>query len=135
MNKALRWMWLVLALAVIYAGTTLFLRWRTNRSIEQSAAQKSTEDDRKVLDHVGGGEMKILSFYASPVKVAKGGKVLLCYGVAFAKSVSIEPQVEPIKPALSQCVEVRPAATTKYTLTATDDRGRVEKRVVDVAVR
>ncbi len=135
MRKALPWMWVVVALAAIYAGTTLFLRWRSNQSIERSAERKATEDDRKVLDRLGGGEMKILSFYADPAVVRKGSKGLLCYGVAFAQSVRIEPDVEPVKPALSRCVDIHPTAPAKYTLTATDARGGVETRTVDVSVR
>ncbi|MGO9097044.1 MAG: hypothetical protein ACLQGV_17710 [Bryobacteraceae bacterium] len=41
-----------------------------------------------------GSEVKILQFYASPSVVAKGQQAILCYGVANAKTVRLEPTTE-----------------------------------------
>ena len=62
--------------------------------------------------------VKVLQFYSAAQAVEPRGKTLLCYGVENAVSVRIVPDVEPIKPALSRCVEVAPARTTEYRLTA-----------------
>ncbi len=62
--------------------------------------------------------VKILQFYSAAGAIEPGGKALLCYGVENAASVRIAPDVEPVKPALSRCLEVAPARTTQYTLTA-----------------
>lgn len=63
-------------------------------------------------------QVKILQFYSAAGAVEPGGKTLLCYGVENAASVHIVPDVEPVKPALSRCIEVSPPRTTRYTLTA-----------------
>ena len=125
---------MLVAVIVIYAGATVLLRWRGNKAIDEAAALKRAESDRKIVEQLGGGEMKVLLFYASPPALTRGEKGLLCYGVANAKAVRIEPNVEEIKPAISRCVEVKPSAATTYTLTAADADGRVETRTLSVAV-
>lgn len=136
MQKALRWMWLLGVVAAIYAGGTLFMRWNHNKKIEQAAVQQEAEADRKIVDQYGGGEMKVLTFYADPPVIKAGSKGLLCYGVASAKTVRIEPNVEPVNPSLSRCVEIKPTGPkTTYTMTATDARGRSDTRTLEVAVR
>lgn len=59
---------------------------------------------------------RILNFYASPSSMEKGGDVLLCYGVEGASWVKVDPPVEDLKPSLSRCFQVKPEATTVYTL-------------------
>ena len=135
MRKTLRWTWLLVLAAVLYSGSVLFLRWRQNRAAEEDAIQAEAKADREVLDRLGGGELKILMFYANPPSIPRGGEGLLCYGVASAKAVRIEPAVESIAPSLSRCVKVEPKANTIYTLTASDAKGRVETRSVEVTVR
>jgi hypothetical protein len=48
----------------------LFSRWQKNLSIERRAreekAEKQSESDRIVLEQLGGKELAIQSFYASP---------------------------------------------------------------------
>ncbi len=113
----------------------LMLRWQGRRAAELEATRQEAEADRQVLNQLGGGELKILAFYADPPVIRRGGKGLLCYGVAAATSVSVEPRVEDIHPSLSHCVEVKPIASTKYKLRATDAKGKVEIREVGVDVR
>lgn len=73
---------------------------------------------------------KITQFYASPAAVPPGDRSLLCYGVEGAESVSLTPEVEAIKPALSRCIEVRPKTTTEYVLSARSPAGQTEARTV-----
>lgn len=73
---------------------------------------------------------KITQFYASPAAVPSGDRSLLCYGVEGAASVSLTPEVEAIKPALSRCIEVRPKTTTEYVLSARSPAGQTEARTV-----
>jgi hypothetical protein len=61
---------------------------------------------------------KITLFYASPPTIALGERSLLCYGVEEATAVKIEPELEPIKPSFSRCIEAHPKVTTTYRLTA-----------------
>lgn len=46
----------------------------------------------------------------------------------------IDPPVEKLNPALTRCIEVTPAATTSYTLTAEDSAGAAVKQTVEVTV-
>ena len=47
----------------------------------------------------------------------------MCYGVANAKTVSIDPPVEGVWPSVARCLNVSPRRTTVYTLTASDGAG------------
>ena len=135
LKRALRWTWVLVAAVLIYAAATVLLRWRANRAIDEASALKRAESDRKILEQLGGDQMKVLTFYANPPVLTRGERGLLCYGVANTKAVRIEPQVEEIKPALSRCIEVKPSTSTTYTLTASDAAGRVETRAVEIVVR
>jgi hypothetical protein len=131
----LRWTWVLVAMAVVYAAVTLISRRQANRAIEEAALDRRAEADRQIVDQLGGGELKILTLYANPPVLARGQKGLLCYGVASAETVRIEPGVEGVGPALSRCVEIRADRDTTYTLTATDAKGRTESRTVELRVR
>jgi len=61
--------------------------------------------------------------------------VVMCYGVSNAVQVKIEPEVEPIKPALSHCLEVFPKKTTTYTLKADDAKGNSKSASLTIKVR
>jgi hypothetical protein len=78
--------------------------------------------------------VKILQFYAGSPSVARGEKVLLCYGVENARAVRITPDVEPVKPAYNRCIEVEPRRTTEYTLTAEGEDGKTATAAFTVAV-
>lgn len=113
----------VLIIAAIYAGWTVFSRSQQNRRAEQAAKQAEVDADRRVVNALGGDQLKILAFYASPGIVKRGQKSLVCYGVSNAKTVSIEPHIDDITPSLSRCLDVVPKRTTEYKLTAEDAKG------------
>jgi hypothetical protein len=130
----------------LLVGTTLFVvlwilysRWQENRVIEQrtrdEASRKQTENDRLALEQFGGKELAIQSFYASPGAVRKGESVQLCYGVANAKEVKLEPQPNAVWPSYARCVNVSPAKTTTYTLTISDASGNTKTQSLEVVVR
>lgn len=127
---------IAVALAV---GWILFSRWQENKQIDrQSTEQKSEkqrESDRAALDQLGGKELDIQSFYASPGVVDRGGSVQLCYGVANAKTVKLEPQPNPVWPSYSRCVDISPKKTTTYTLTIEDGAGHTKSQTLEVKVR
>ena len=77
----------------------------------------------------------ITMFVASASEVPAGMPVTLCYGAPEAKSVSIEPAVEVLKPTRRNCFIVKPAQTTTYTLTARAPDGYVETAQVTVKIR
>lgn len=78
--------------------------------------------------------VRISQFYGSPSRIGKGDSTDLCYGVDGASTLRLEPAVEQVWPALSRCFEVKPAATTTYTLIAADASGHSvsEKTTIEV---
>jgi hypothetical protein len=71
--------------------------------------------------------LQLIMFYASPARVVEGDRVSICYGVAQAKSVRIDPPIEEITPSLNRCLSAYPEKSTTYTLTATDAQGQVKQ--------
>jgi hypothetical protein len=129
----------VLGLAVLIIGAIFFSRWWENRSFERRAAQgraeKQRQQDREALEQLGGKELAIQSFYATPGAIRRGETVKLCYGVANAKTVTLEPQSNPVWPSSARCVDVTPAKTTTYTLTIADASGHTQSQTLEVQVR
>lgn len=78
--------------------------------------------------------LKIIMFYAAPGVVERGEATIMCYGVANADRVRIDPPVAALKPALNRCIEIKPAATTTYTLTAENDRGEAQSQALEITV-
>jgi hypothetical protein len=131
--------WAALAIAALVVVGILFSRWQENRGIEKRAkeerTQKQQEQDRLALEQLGGKELAIQNFYASPGVIRRGETVQLCYGVANAKTVKLEPQPNPVWPSYSRCVDVTPTKSTTYTLTVTDVAGNTRTQTLDVKVR
>lgn len=128
-----------LAIAALMVFGIFFSRWWQNRSIEyrakEAAAEKQRADDRATLDQMGGKELAIQTFYAMPGEIRRGQSIQLCYGVANAKSVKLEPQSSPVWPSYSRCVNDSPAKTTTYTLTIADAAGNTKSQSLTVQVR
>jgi hypothetical protein len=131
--------WAALGIAALVVGWILFSRWYENRGIEKRAkeerTQKQQEQDRMALEQLGGKELAIQNFYASPGEIRPGETAQLCYGVANAKSVTLEPQPNPVWPSYSRCVDVTPAKSTIYTLTIADAAGHTRTQSLEVKVR
>lgn len=72
---------------------------------------------------------RITQFYATAPQLARGEKELLCYGVENAKTVWLSPPRQELSAALSRCIEVAPAETTTYTLTAEGDGGSAKQEL------
>ena len=126
----------VLTLLVIaYTGFALYTRHQASVDAERQIQEKQLEADRKTVAKFGGDQLTILGFNAADREVAPGGRALLCYGVSNAVRVSIEPGVEPVKPAISHCLEVFPRKTTTYTLNAEDAQGNKVTRSLTINVR
>jgi len=127
LRKALPFLTAAVIAAALYDAWTFYSRWRDAREAEQARQAKQAaqaEAARRTIRMLGGGQLKILGFYAVPAAIRRGQKANICYAVYGAKSVRIEPQVEKLHPALSYCFEVSPAKTTEYKLTAEDSQGR-----------
>jgi len=135
----LRYSWLVLAAALIYVVGTFLLRWRENRAIDQEmerrAATKRAEEDRRIVEMMGGNRFEILAFYATAATLQRGESAQLCYGVSNAASVRLDPPVESLRPSYSRCLDVSPQKDTTYTLTAEDTQGHTKTATAVVRVR
>jgi hypothetical protein len=131
--------WSVVAIAALATGWIFFSRWYQNHVIENRAREERTEkqreENRATLEQMGGKELAIQNFYATPGDVRRGESVQLCYGVANAKTVKLEPQSNPVWPSYSRCVEVTPTKTTTYTLTIADAAGNTKSQSLEVKVR
>jgi hypothetical protein len=129
----------VVGIAALVLGWILFSRWQENREIDNRAIRERTqeqrEQDRIALEQLGGKELAIQNFYASPGEIRRGESVQLCYGVANAKTVKLEPQHNPVWPSYSHCVDVTPTKSTTYTLTIADAAGNTRTQSLEVKVR
>ena len=124
---------------LLYVIWIFFARWQENRQIQRRANEERTAkqlaDDRQTVEQMGGKELAIQSFYASAGIVKRGESVQLCYGVANAKTVKLEPQDNPVWPSYNRCVEVSPKKDTTYTLTIQDVAGHTQTQSLDIKVK
>ncbi len=129
---------LLVGIALLVVGWILFSRWQESLSIErrtrEERSQKQLESDRVALEQFGGKDLAIQSFYASPGAIHKGDSVQICYGVANAKTVKLEPQPNAVWPSYARCVSVSPAKSTTYTLTVSDVSGNTKTQSLQVTV-
>jgi hypothetical protein len=129
----------VLVVALLGIVFVMISRWQDSRNGERRAAreraEKQHEQDRVAVEQLGGKEFAILSFYASPKAIRRGESAQLCYGVANAKTVKLEPQSEPVWPSTAHCVDVSPDKSTTYTLTIGDAAGKTQSQEIKVIVR
>jgi hypothetical protein len=121
--------------ALFYVSWVFFSRWNENRQLERAAGIERARTDKEITEKLGAGRLTILSFYASPPVIARGGKTLLCYGVANAKVVRLEPAVERVWPSVSRCFDVAPNRETRYTLTAEDATGHSVAESITISVK
>jgi hypothetical protein len=125
--------------ATIYAGSMLLYRWNQDRDFRakekaQAAAAQRAEDENSI-ENMGGTEFNILNFYAMPGEIHRGESVQLCYGVANAQSVKIEPDINRgMWPSVTRCIDISPAKTTTYTLTAQDAHGKTKTASLTIKV-
>jgi hypothetical protein len=138
-KNPLLYSWGALSIAALVVVWILFSRWWEDRSIEYRArearSEKQRQQDRATLEQMGGKELAIQTFYATPGEIRRGQSAQLCYGVANAKSVKLEPQSNPVWPSYGRCVDVSPTKTTTYTLSIADAAGNTKSQSLTVQVR
>ena len=129
---------LLLVVVAAYVSWVLYSRHIESRRYEQRIhdrqVQKQREEDQKAMEQLGGSELTIQMLYATP-EVRRGEAAQVCFGVANAKTVTLEPQTNPVWPSHNLCVDVKPTKTTTYTLTATGGDGKSASQEVTVKVR
>lgn len=126
MRKAYRFTWMLAVLIALYLGWTFYVRWSDNRAFRQRMEEFNTSQETTISKSYGGGELTILGFYATPPAVHPGETAQLCYSVASAESVRIEPHVDNVWPSISRCVTVTPTEETIYKLIAQDAEGNTK---------
>ena len=127
---------ILLIVVALYVGWTFYSRWRDKKDAEERADAAVAAQQKKVVDQVfGSGEVKLLNFSISPIRLRRGEAAHLCYGVSNAVSVAIEPHVEDTKPSYNHCFDISPEKNTTYTLTAKDKAGHVETGSLTVTVQ
>ena len=122
-----------IAVSVLFLGWVLLSRGPAASQI----AAPATAASQRVADTVayyGNGQLKVLSFYASPVEVRRGSRALVCYGVSNASAVRIEPALGETWPSTGRCMEVTATKDTEYKMTAQDSAGHEETRTLSLKV-
>jgi hypothetical protein len=119
-----------------YVGWTFYSRRQDAKAAQQKAEAEKAAMNKKVVDQVfGSGDVKLLTFSISPIRLQRGQSAHMCYGVSNAVSVEIEPHVEDTKPSYNHCFDISPKKSTTYTLTAKDKAGHVETGSLTVTIQ
>ena len=121
--------------ALVYLAVVFFLRVHSSREFERRAAEKRRAADERAVESMGGNRLEIQSFYASPGIIQRGKTAQLCYGVANAKAIKLEPYDKPVWPSYAHCVDVSPSRDTTYTLTIADAAGHTQTATLTLKVR
>jgi len=132
--RVLPYLTLTILIAALYDGWIFYSRWSTARESEQRRRSDEADRDRKTVEMLGGDQLKIMNFYASPPSIRRGGRSLICFGVNAAKNVRIDPPVEELHPSVSHCLQVAPKRDTEYTLMADDGAGHLVKQSLEIRV-
>jgi len=130
LRRALPYLAAVVAAVLLYDGWVFYSRRQYRLEAARLRQEREAESARRTIDALGGGGLKVLNFYATPGTIRKGDHARLCYGVYAAKSVRIDPPVGELRPVPAHCLEVAPASTTEYVLTAEDGAGNKESERV-----
>lgn len=86
-------------------------------------SQPPPETAAKPARPAAAAKPEITQFYAAGGVVERGKEVTVCYGVANADEVTIEPRVRDLKPARNRCFSLAPKKSQVYTLTASGPGG------------
>lgn len=130
---------LILLGVACYVGFILVSRHESNRAYERrkadQAAEQRRENDRAAIEQLGGSDLAIRALYVSPAVIHRGESAQICYDVANAKSVTVDPPVGEVWPSHNRCLDISPKNTTTYTLTIADSGGKSSSQTVELAVQ
>jgi hypothetical protein len=138
LRKPLFYSFFLMLLIAVYVGWILLSRVFLNRAYEKRVraeqSEKQRRSDEAAIEQLGGRELAIQMLYATP-EVRRGQTAQVCFGVANATTVRLEPENPRIWPSHNLCVDVKPRKTTTYTLVATGADGKTLDEQVTVKVR
>ncbi len=113
-------------------------RYLTERAFDDRIKRQETairqEADRRAIEQLGGSELAIRGLYLSPSAVRPGETTHLCYDVANAKTVTLDPPVAEVWPSHSRCIELKPKKSTTFTVTIADASGKTRSQSVTLKV-
>ena len=128
-----------IVIVVAYVAFLLISRHEVAREFDRRNAEIQDEqhraEDRLTLEQLGGSDFGIRALYVTPTVIPRGQSAQICYDVANAKSVKLDPPVADVWPSHTRCFEVSPKRTTTYTLTITDATGKTASKDVQVLVQ
>ena len=129
----------ILICVAAYVVFILYTRYESARRYEEQikarqGAQRRA-DDAAAVEQLGGSELAIRGFYVSPGVVHPGQSAQLCYDVANATQVALDPPVGSVWPSHSRCLNVAPKKTTTYTLTITGAAGKTASQSLELRVQ
>jgi hypothetical protein len=130
---------LVLLGVAAYVGFILISRHESNRAYERRNAEKAAEErrqeDRAAIEQLGGSDLAIRALYVSPTVIHRGETAQICYDVANAKTVTLDPPAGEVWPSHNRCLDISPKKTTTYTLSIVDSAGKSATQTVELTVR
>jgi hypothetical protein len=130
---------LVIIGVILYVSYILYVRFESNRQYERQTkereAEQRREEDLHTIEQLGGSELAIRGLYVSPSTIRAGESAQLCYDVANAKTVTLEPPVAEVWPSHSRCINLSPKKSTTYTLSIASADGKTASQSVELRVR
>jgi hypothetical protein len=130
---------LILLGVAAYVGFILISRHESNRAYERRKAEQAVEqrreEDRAAIEQLGGSDLAIRALYVSPAVIHHGESAQICYDVANAKTVTLDPPAGEVWPSHNRCLDISPQKTTTYTLTIVDSIGKSASQTVELTVR
>lgn len=128
----------VIVAVLAYVVYVMVSRYQSNRAFEKRTIEQQTEqrreNDRRAIEQLGGSELAVRALYISPGVSHRGQSAQLCYDVANAKTVTLDPPVAAVWPSHSRCFDISPKKTTTYTLTIADASGKTASQTVELQV-
>jgi hypothetical protein len=123
-------------IAALYVAWTFYSRHERTQEAEQAIQKKQDDDRKRVANQIfGSGEIKFSTFSIATSVLKRGETTQLCYGVVNATSVKLDPPPpEPLKPSYRHCLDISPKKTTKYTITASNDKGESQSQSLTLRV-
>ena|SRR5271167_918526 len=129
---------IALLIVFVYVVFLLVSRYESNRAYERGNAEKAAEQqretDRAAIEQLGGSDLAIRALYISPPIIKAGQTAELCYDVANASTVTLDPPAGEVWPSHNRCVDVSPKKTTSYTLKITGSSGNSIAQSVELKV-
>ena len=128
---------LILLGVAAYVGFILISRHESNRAYERRKAEQGAkqrrEEDRAAIEQLGGSDLAIRALYVSPAVIHHGENAQLCYDVANAKTVTLDPPARAkFGPRTTAASTFPPKKTTTYTLTIADSTGKSASQTVEL---